>query len=1029
MSEVPGAQPVRSEIEALRREVERLRVLASRERGVLDALLEHSPHGIILCDVNGKLTLQNRAAERIWAGSVTANSVSDFRQYRGFHPDGRAFGPEDWALATVLRTREAVGPRELRIQRFDDSFAALLSSTAPLIAPSGELEGAITVFADITALKESEAHAQKLEEDLSRALAAERAANEQLQRQKQRMALLAVAAEVLSATLDSRRAMEELASLVVPTLADWCGIDELGDDGSIRQLAVHHRDPGKVALAHDLRQKYPPRADDPIGVPNVLRTGQTEFVRDISDELLAAAARDPEHLSLARTLQLSSFAVVPIKARGRVLGALSLVSEGERRIAEDDVLLAEELARRAALALENARLYEAAEAARSQLHQLFMGAPAAICIVRGREVRYELANGPYEQLVGRGSLVGRTLTEGSPELARGELGKLIARAYATGELVRADEAVLELDGGAPRVFATVIKPTRSASAVDGAACFAFEVTDQVRARHAVERLAAEVSRSEARLRALVEATATIVWTANARGEVIDVSPSWLAFTGQSEAQYLHGGFLEAIHPDDRARTMDLWRQAVEAGSGYATEYRLRRGSGEYAHTLARGMPVRGEDGSVLEYMGCNIDVTELRRAEAMAREHAETVGTLHDLGKVIGAELDTRVLVQAVTDAATELTGAQFGAFFYNLVDDKGARYMLYTLSGVDREHFSKFPMPRATDVFAPTFRGECVVRVDDITKDARYGKSAPHHGMPAGHLPVRSYLAVPVISRSGEVIGGIFLGHGEPGVFKERGEALAVGLAAQAAIAMDNARLYGDAQRLIRALEASNRELDQFAYITSHDLKAPLRGIGSLAEWIEEDLGSSASHEVRQKLTLLRGRVRRMEALIQGILDYSRATRSAGAPVDVDVAQLLQEVTDMLAVRPPAVVRADGPLPVVRSERVALQQVLLNLVGNALKHAGRPDVEVRVSAREAGPSWEYRVTDNGPGIAPAYHERIWGIFQTLEARDRVESTGIGLAIVKKIVEARQGRVFVESDEGKGATLGFTWPKHQERKS
>ncbi|WP_112500357.1 response regulator [Agrobacterium sp. lyk4-40-TYG-31] len=180
------------------------------------------------------------------------------------------------------------------------------------------------------------------------------------------------------------------------------------------------------------------------------------------------------------------------------------------------------------------------------------------------------------------------------------------------------------------------------------------------------------------------------------------------------------------------------------------------------------------------------------------REEARSLETLNRVGSVIAAELDLDQAVQAVTDAATELTGAQFGAFFYNVFDDKGESYMLYTLSGVPRDAFSSFPMPRNTAVFGPTFAGEGIVRSDDITADPRYGKNAPHHGMPKGHLPVCSYLAAPVLSRSGEVLGGLFFGHSERGVFTERAERLLSGIAAQAAIAIDNGRLYKAAQKEI---------------------------------------------------------------------------------------------------------------------------------------------------------------------------------------------------------------------------------------
>jgi PAS domain S-box-containing protein len=187
-----------------------------------------------------------------------------------------------------------------------------------------------------------------------------------------------------------------------------------------------------------------------------------------------------------------------------------------------------------------------------------------------------------------------------------------------------------------------------------------------------------------------------------------------------------------------------------------------------------------------------------REMGARVREEARSLETLNRVGTVIAAELDLDRAVQAVTDAATELTGAQFGAFFYNVLDDDGESYMLYTLSGVPREAFSSFPMPRNTAVFGPTFAGEGIVRSDDITADPRYGKNDPHHGMPKGHLPVCSYLAAPVVSRSGEVLGGLFFGHSERGVFNGRAERLLEGVAAQAAIAIDNARLYKAAQKEI---------------------------------------------------------------------------------------------------------------------------------------------------------------------------------------------------------------------------------------
>jgi PAS domain S-box-containing protein len=196
------------------------------------------------------------------------------------------------------------------------------------------------------------------------------------------------------------------------------------------------------------------------------------------------------------------------------------------------------------------------------------------------------------------------------------------------------------------------------------------------------------------------------------------------------------------------------------------------------------------------------------------REEARTLETLLRVAQTVAAELDLERVVQVVTDAATELSEAQFGAFFYNVLDEKGESYTLYTISGVPREKFSQFPMPRNTHVFGPTFAGSGVVRSDDITKDPRYGHNPPYHGMPEGHLPVHSYLAVPVVSRSGEVHGGLFLGHERVGVFGDRAERIVTGIAAQGAIAIDNARLYQRMRETERTYRAIGDSIDYGIWI-----------------------------------------------------------------------------------------------------------------------------------------------------------------------------------------------------------------------
>jgi len=235
--------------------------------------------------------------------------------------------------------------------------------------------------------------------------------------------------------------------------------------------------------------------------------------------------------------------------------------------------------------------------------------------------------------------------------------------------------------------------------------------------------------------------------------------------------------------------------------------------------------------------------------------------------------------------------------------------------------------------------------------------------------------------------------------------------------------RLEAEQARMIHELESANEELKNFAYVVSHDLKAPLRAIGSLADWIAADQQDRLDAEGQEHLRLLIQRVRRMDGLIDGVLRYSRIGRLHEAAVEVDLNELLHEVIDSLA--PPAhiAVRVASGLPSIRAERTAIQQVLQNLIANAIRYMDKPQGRIEIDCTDQGESWRFSVADNGPGIEARHFERIFQLFQTLNPRDRVESTGVGLAIVKKIVEQCGGQVWVESIPGQGSTFSFTLSK------
>jgi two-component system sensor kinase FixL len=236
--------------------------------------------------------------------------------------------------------------------------------------------------------------------------------------------------------------------------------------------------------------------------------------------------------------------------------------------------------------------------------------------------------------------------------------------------------------------------------------------------------------------------------------------------------------------------------------------------------------------------------------------------------------------------------------------------------------------------------------------------------------------------------------------------------------------RLEAQQTRLIHELESANEELKSFAYVVSHDLKAPLRAIGSLADWIASDQKDRLDCEGQEHLRLLVQRVKRMDALIDGVLRYSRIGRVHEALVPVDLNALIREVIDSLA--PPAqmAVTVAESLPTIRTERTRIQQVFQNLLANAIRFMDKTQGRIRVGCEGEGTMWRFSVADNGPGIEPRHFERIFQLFQTLNPRDRVESTGVGLAIVKKVVEMYGGRVWVVSEVGRGSTFFFTVPKN-----
>jgi light-regulated signal transduction histidine kinase (bacteriophytochrome) len=228
--------------------------------------------------------------------------------------------------------------------------------------------------------------------------------------------------------------------------------------------------------------------------------------------------------------------------------------------------------------------------------------------------------------------------------------------------------------------------------------------------------------------------------------------------------------------------------------------------------------------------------------------------------------------------------------------------------------------------------------------------------------------------------------------------------------------------ERNFMELKNKNEELDQFAYVVSHDLKAPLRGISNIISWIEEDHEVDLTPNIKNNFMLIKGRARRLENMINGLLEYARVGKLKKGVEKIELNAFLKEIKELIVPGNVTFI-TDKNLPTIYAEKLLLEQVFSNLISNAFKHNNVNDPKIVIGCSDKGTHYEFSVTDNGPGIEKEYFDKIFVIFQTLQERDAFESTGVGLAIVKKIVENQKGTIHIESQLGKGTTIMFTWPK------
>ena len=586
-------------------------------------------------------------------------------------------------------------------------------------------------------------------------------------------------------------------------------------------------------------------------------------------------------------------------------------------------------------------------------------------------------------------------------------------------VVRAGKAVSHFetirqrkDGTFVPISLTVSPIYDDAGTVVGASKIARDISDRKRAEVAARRLSEVVASSD-----------DAIITKNLDSTITSWNPAAERMFGYSAAEAI-GRSIRMLIPAALQDEEDVVLAKIRAGESVEHyETVRRRKDGTQLSISLTVSPIRNEDGEVSGASKIARDITERTRLQAEAREHAATTQKLGEVGALVASTLDRDIIVQKVTDIATELTQAEFGAFFYNVRDaEVGDAYMLYTLSGAPKEAFAKFPHPRATAVFGPTFRGEGTVRLDDVTKDPRYGLKAPYFGMPPGHLPVRSYLAVPVKGVGGEVLGGLFFGHPQPGVFTAQHQRVAEGIAAWASVALENARLYVEAQ-------TANRMKDEFLAVLSHELRTPLNAIVGYARLLRA--GMLAGEKADRGFETLERNAAWLTQIVEDVLDVSRIVsgkiRLDVQPVDLSLIVdnaigTVQPAADAKGVRLHAVI--DPRVGPVSGDPDRLQQVVWNLLSNAVKFtpkAGR----IQVLLERVNSHIEIVVSDTGIGIRPDFLPFVFERFRQAEGAitRKTGGLGLGLAIVRHIVEMHGGTVQADSaGEGHGATFRVTLP-------
>lgn len=774
-----------------------------------------------------------------------------------------------------------------------------------------------------------------------------------------------------------------------------------------------------------------------------LRGGEALVITDNRIELPAEEAASFQALGITATV------CIPLIKDGHLKALMAVHHNAPHIWDKEEIALIREITERSWAHVERVSAEQEVRESEQRYQALFDLIDEGFCIIefidgpRGRfdDYVHVAANAAYVDNTGIPNVVGQRVREMVPDEAEGWVD-LYRSVLETGHPIRFEKELeatgrwLELAGF------RVEPPTRNQVAV-----LFKDITARKRAEDAM-RL------SEERLRLATEAAHIGTWDFDPASGELKWDTRCKALFGlpeDAEISYEHS-FLAGLHPDDRDRANAAVQAAITPNGSpfYDIEYRtIGLQDGIERWISAKGSTIF-EGGKAVRFIGTVLDITAKKRAERRFE-------LVNRIGVAVAAERDIDRIVQQITDAGVELTGAEFGAFFYNKSDDNGESLTLYKLSGAPREQFEQFPMPRNTELFAPTFAGESTMRFDDVREDHRYGKNAPYKGMPEGHLPVVSYLSVPVISHSGEVLGGLFFGHKEKGVFREEHEVLLSGLAGQAATAIDNSRLIAQLQTLNATLEQrvndevaertraeeqlrQAQKMEAIGQLTggiAHDFNNLLAGISGSIELTQTRISQGRVGDVDRYLLAAQGAAKRAAALTHRLLAFSR--RQTLDPKPTNLNKLIDGMEDLIrrTMGPDILVEsvAKGGLWSTFADQHQLENALLNLCINArdaMPNGGKLTIETSnrwlddraAKERELDPGQYVSmcVSDNGCGMAPDVIKKAFDPFFTTKPIG--VGTGLGLSMVYGFARQSGGQVRIYSELGQGTMVCIYLPRH-----